>query len=622
MPSAAEKPSPGGDDETPVYISSVPSRSPQIVPPPDSPIASIHPSASVASFEAYPPDSTTAIKSPQASFFGSMTEDMFGSEKEAAHDPFPAAEDESLDGSRPPLGPAIEFTSARRASSSVGGTTTGNDSRAPSPHVPPPVLEYAAVSGSSDETDHEHNSFGASSKSEGVLLAAAHSARRKRPRLKRPRLVDHHEGDTSRRPDWDRTEASKVLGEGSGTPRRDQGSIADSPPEPSVSSTTLPGPGIRRASTVGGASHPSIRYGRETGFPPTPPPPPPPSVSPPATARPADAPEPVPWRISPLDALRSNPPGPSRMPRRAATMPAKGRRTTFGPPPIEVGTGTRFERQSVISTPHPASGRFERKFSFLDEEAVGTAGPVSLRIVVYGGGGIVPRIGKVAVPKEEIPAGREETRPGKLAKASVAKRYDDEELFRSIRTAYEELRGYGRLFFSARTTSGVRLVSYTHPSQLVPSGGERAPRTNFFHIRGVEFPEELFLKLFHNPGEGRGRYIWAKWVRDLRKNKEREGVDGHEQIALEFIPGWSVARIASIGLGIIVCSLLAMLLWITLGVGGQSRDPMGSFGPGQESGGLEGAGARVGPGAAIGILALLLGWTGLCGWLAMSWLLT
>ena len=103
----------------------------------------------------------------------------------------------------------------------------------------------------------------------------------------------------------------------------------------------------------------------------------------------------------------------------------------------------------------------------------------------------------------------------------------------------------------------------------------------------------------------------------VRKVEQPEG--------LEFVTAWSVWRL-SIALGLVlVASVAATLLWVLLGQSTSfaNLDPStfseSNDDPIQGSG-FRGAGSRVGAGLLMGISVLLVGLSGIAGWVGVSWL--
>lgn len=151
------------------------------------------------------------------------------------------------------------------------------------------------------------------------------------------------------------------------------------------------------------------------------------------------------------------------------------------------------------------------------------------------------------------------------------------------------------------------------------------------------------MRLYSQPKEGRARYAWVHWARRVavangtleagsgREKAEKDGVEKEREdvfagptrdeeadvgmgsgrgdfvTGLEFVDGWNIGRILVAFGVVLVLSLLATLLWIL-------------FGTTWIYVGFRGAGERVATGLLLGLLLLFLGWTGVGGWLWVSWL--
>lgn len=77
---------------------------------------------------------------------------------------------------------------------------------------------------------------------------------------------------------------------------------------------------------------------------------------------------------------------------------------------------------------------------------------------------------------------------------------------------------------------------------------------------------------------------------------------------LEFVEGWSYIRIGFALAMVLVLALAAMFLWVFLGLGGLPNT------------GFRDAAGRTGTAVLLGSFMLLVGWTSVLGWLAVSWL--
>ncbi|QDS71859.1 hypothetical protein FKW77_010006 [Venturia effusa] len=208
--------------------------------------------------------------------------------------------------------------------------------------------------------------------------------------------------------------------------------------------------------------------------------------------------------------------------------------------------------------------------------------------------------------------------------------FDDYLLFTELVHSCARLTGLCR-YFSARTLRTIR------------------PRRNIEN-QSECFSEEEMMRCFARPGRGKGRYAWVRWVHLIssyprlsengKDGKEEQG-DGAsafttpshqrlEQVTFDFILGWSPIRIIIALLFIVFLSLLTALLWIFLGtrVGSNgvrvALDASGQPAPArltpEDTAGYNHAGERVVGGILAGIFALMVGWTGVCGWIVLSWL--
>ncbi|KAL9131464.1 MAG: hypothetical protein Q9217_000612 [Psora testacea] len=409
----------------------------------------------------------------------------------------------------------------------------------------------------------------------------------------------------------------------------------------------------------------------------------------------------------PADGLHSHPV--------SVKKPFKGQ-VTFPPSPnLDVRLEQRFAGEDVLSTPYPLGYNADGgKGDGTEQDEEGKK--AYLTLVVYGYGNHVPKVKRLSIPTavHEIPISDKSNEGHPQAKAIMRKDFDDASLSSLIHSTYHQLRGARFANFSARTVCGIRLLSYQSACQLAT----KRARHTCFEGRGEDdgFAEAQLLELYKHPKIGKGRWEWFAWVRGLPGYGAVEDVDGppREKVALELIEGFSARRIL-LALSIVaVCSLVATLLWIFVGVnritsgiplnpsglgagkptttptsiryttsgdvveitGFQTAIPATTFATedpaiasfssailasatGGWSGNFEiatmkardhtltssadgasstsliselaqsdrfgeymlgGAGSRVGAGVALGVLVLLLGWMGVVGWVALSWM--
>ena len=357
-----------------------------------------------------------------------------------------------------------------------------------------------------------------------------------------------------------------------------------------------------------------------------------------------------------FDALRSHPVNSSAV-KRASTVPTQRKKAAFVPALENVDTKKgRWERQNVVSTPYPvglkdgssggdwdlenleAARHMESKRRKRNKEDRSvemkemprrkatektTALQAVLTVVCYRNTTPVPIIGKVIIPRitkegERKPSMESvETFPMRSKLKAIAE-FDDEGLFNLLRTEYGKMRGSLLPFVSARRLKAIKLLSYNHLSQLACREDLVSIHTKKFRALGEMFVEERLLRLYRTPSEGKGRRQWVEWVNSLPENAERESSSG-EKVAIEFVEGWDGTRIALTAVTVVVASILAMFLWVFLGPGGQEIST--SHGElSQEYVGYNGAGGRLVAGVVLGVLVLLVGWTGTGAWILLSWL--
>jgi len=239
--------------------------------------------------------------------------------------------------------------------------------------------------------------------------------------------------------------------------------------------------------------------------------------------------------------------------------------------------------------------------------------------------------------------------------------FDDEKLARALRAEYRHLRGPLRVCLGARTLQGIRILRYTYLSSLslpetaqnpfhpqtLPSDDQDAGAGDGNGGRGAGQGGSIqrhLQTLVRCPRTGRGKTTAVDFLRAhaLKIQAAGSGADSEprEKIALCFQENWSAARLA-VAFGVTLgLSVLATLLWVFLGagadvhsgamlgqIGGVIKTSVGGISPSEGGGGgLEtaargdGAAGRVQGGVVMGLLVLLLGWTGMAGWVAVSWL--
>lgn len=205
--------------------------------------------------------------------------------------------------------------------------------------------------------------------------------------------------------------------------------------------------------------------------------------------------------------------------------------------------------------------------------------------------------------------------------------FDDAALFKSLRKSYLQLAGPWAVF-SARSLR--RIIVKGNAMKEIDRNywihRPQSPRLRASKDLLDIFGEERIMQYYRKPSLGKSRYAFVQWAHRLaaappatRSNsqpKEDEASaesDQEQSEGLEFVVSWSVTRISLALLLVIAVSVAAALLWIFLG---RNSTPAGSVG----HGGFRDAGDRVTAGVVMGICLLLLGISGIGGWLGVSWL--
>lgn len=326
--------------------------------------------------------------------------------------------------------------------------------------------------------------------------------------------------------------------------------------------------------------------------------------------------------------LRSNPP-----PVRSPPVGPTARKVSFPPPPkLDIKTQHRFLRQDIVSTPYPPG--FHERGEYKDSEQ-GTVRTVDeglkslLTLVLYSHGDSVAKVKKAIIPTSQQRTYVDDSDEKKPPiKATMSDDFDDEKLYKLIRSEYTSMRGSLRQLASARTVRSMNLLAYRSTSQLV------SKHAKAMHFRNQDEEEYLaearMLDLFKKPKIGRKHHEWVEWVTTLPENSHVEPVD-NERIALELVEGWSLSKFLFAVITVLIFSLLATLLWIFLGLGSDKwtyEGPADRFLRGiqdisqhvESPTGFRGAGGRVEAGVAIGVLTLMFGWTGIGAWLLLNYL--
>ncbi|MCJ1298717.1 hypothetical protein MMC08_001507 [Hypocenomyce scalaris] len=295
-------------------------------------------------------------------------------------------------------------------------------------------------------------------------------------------------------------------------------------------------------------------------------------------------------RLNFQDGLRSHPV------QRSKTVPSRpNRKVTFPPPPLEeIRQEHRMLRQSVVSTPYPVDGNS------------GNRTDVVVALHLSGHGGSSRRVGSVVVPGRRHRKEWNEGEKNATGKGENVSEFDDQKLFQLMRAGYATMRGRFRVYASARSLRSIHMRFDAFATDTDDRYEDRGAQTPSRVVES-DVADVRLTTLFKSPKIGKGRH---QWVDLIHKSTSRKTGD---TIALELVEDWSVTRIGLALLSIIVASLAAALLWVFLGRGGGTEGFMG------EHMGFKGAGGRLEAGMALGVLVLLVGWTGVGAWVGLSW---
>jgi hypothetical protein len=339
---------------------------------------------------------------------------------------------------------------------------------------------------------------------------------------------------------------------------------------------------------------------------------------------------------------------------RPAPHPPMKKRVSLAPPPIEAGFHRGSVPDDVVRTPYPFHFRknHQRSSPLHTSENLNQEAILALSIRRHEGNITCPRkVSKISIPANV------DTLPSRMSSASDKLKekhfenldFDDAHFFREIRKSYHHLAGPFR-FFSARTLQNIK-VSHSMTSSefyflnygLRPDTASfcthdflRSPR--FLSSRDLtdSFSAAEIMRHYNNPKMGKGRYAWVHWAhrialplnigpapvpktdspvvgltaKTVERNSAASYDDGVEfAVGLEFVEGWCALRILFALVSVVMCALAAALCWIILGT---------SFLI--ERTGFRNAGERVGEGCLVGVFVLMIGWSGILGWVGLSWL--
>ena len=561
----------------------------------------------------------------------------------------------------PPLPtPADELAAARRASI-IRAEGLGV-------HIEKGDLNEPSEAANVDMRALEEGEFGEHRQYEGVVMAAAQQAQ-----LKRPRIINHSPSNASRRS----FKPSRILGEGVEMQELEQSRIEQGGivlPQSWVDRFGTGMSGLQRIGSQNSGLATAIKQrsnqthlrnqnSKDRALD---------STNAAESTSLTEAPVPSLSRnLSVLDALHSHPVDSSNTPKRAATLPTRKRRkTTFSTPPnLDTRAAAKFERGS-LNTPYPGKtpdfpesdrglSRSDVVYDIdLDEASSNGAvsstrkvGPIHITVVLSGRASSAPKTSRITIPapppRFHGPTGRikppvairafslHPTVPApETPKPAPTPLFDDFALARLLRAEYSSMRGWARARLSLRSLQRVRIVSGQNSSDMASTdaGNDASIDASALLVssfdwmgEGVECGEPVPLvqklgDLVMDPHSGKGKEELVSYFRTLSRTKEHIGVQLEE--------GWNVRRLGSVFIGVIVASLLAMLLWIFLGAGGGEIYRQGGSSGGMPigEGTLQGSWRGEGPreraegGLVLGVLVLLVGWTGMAGWAVVSWL--
>lgn len=371
-------------------------------------------------------------------------------------------------------------------------------------------------------------------------------------------------------------------------------------------------------------------------------------------------------KFSLREALRSNPVDLNQIPKRAATVPSRPRRkTAFSiPPAVDTQLGKRFERESIVSTPYPGqgfakyggSGRVDEEHD-LDSHVgrIKSQDPVAdemeILIILSSHDRNAPRLGHLMVPlvnhggqepRQDIATKSRPRRPVAVrggwmtrmlpfvheSRRRTIGSFDDEMLCRLLVAEYSRLRGRVRVLFSARGLHGASVL--IHPPSgnldgLITHVDDYHPLTRSYQgARNAGIEAEVLVKLqegLSKPESRRGKEEVVRYLQAL--NLETETDRGH--MSLSLVESWSARKLSCAAAVVLLLAVAAAVLWIIFGVSAPKMVWQFAGGSGgkavmHEGKGYRGSGGQVETGAVLGLLVLLMGWTGMAGWVWLSWL--
>ncbi|KAK5135729.1 hypothetical protein LTR08_004715 [Meristemomyces frigidus] len=327
----------------------------------------------------------------------------------------------------------------------------------------------------------------------------------------------------------------------------------------------------------------------------------------------------------------------------ASPHSASSKRVAIVPPPIDTSAPHRALPADLVRTPYPftPTNIHHKDFGRSPPSAISTLTPTSDSILTLSIRRSNPnsrrRVTTLTFPApNDFSTTATPTSPREKDQHFAALDFDDAAFFRQLRKRYAALAGPAH----ALAARSLVRIAVSGPASKAADAGygwihqPRSPRVLAYRGLSDSFSEEKLWLHYRRPALGRSRYAFVQWAHRVatappavRTPLEGEGVGVGERVerdlvrrmeqpeGLEFVVGWSVVRIG-VALSLVgVVSVAAALLWVFLGtstvVGG---------GGGGAHGGFRDAGDRVGAGVVMGICLLLLGLSGVGGWLGISWL--
>lgn len=334
--------------------------------------------------------------------------------------------------------------------------------------------------------------------------------------------------------------------------------------------------------------------------------------------------------------LRTHDPRSPRTQAFASPQSASSKKVHLVPPPIDTEGPRRSLPADMVRTPYPSTpDKVQRKdFGRSPPSAEPNLPPVAESVLTLAirrcNRNRMRKVTSLTIPASNGISAMSSYSAGEKERHFKAIDFDDAELFRQLRGCYHELAGPVR-FFSARSLTR---IAVSGPASKAADAGygwihqPQSPRVLAYRGLSDTFSEEKIMQHYRKPLLGRSRYAFVHWAHrlaaappvrtpqaddNIEATVERDLVRRMEQPeGLEFVVSWSIPRILLALLIVLIASITAALLWVFLG-----KDTTAGRLP---DGGFRDAGDRVGAGVAMGICILLLGLSGIAGWLGLSWL--